>query len=399
MQAIAIVHPPVSASRQFIEATMLVSPMIRSALAAALVLVSADAMKPAFMMEPSTKLRNGNQQRLLANLMAKAQPRHLDQGDDQAADEDYWGFDAQLFSVKYTGCSAIQTYSDEQAEDGDSVLQAKRFVVFRLCPSDSCNKYTTEGCTEDYGEYVLEMGDYLEVMSQYQEERSENFCAYCEWCAENNWNGGNNNNNQNANDDQAQGDDAGRRLDEAAGDDAAADGDDAANGDDAAAAAEEDCYTVCSADYNKLCNNNNNGDDGEQIEIEQFFECVQVENENNGNAYYLGPHCDSDGFSIIIGLYSDATCSTYIGHETTIYDAVGIDLSAFDMSIYYPQSCQSCKENVSFCLWRVSCLVHDHVSLHGLSPSLLIHRNSNTKTMTETTKTKTMSTKCARTCT
>lgn len=327
---------------------MLVSPMLSTALTAALMLFSAEAKKPAFMMDSSLR-SNGNNQRLLSNLMAKAQPRRLDQGnDDQAENEDGFGFDASVYSVKYTGCSAIKTYSDEQAEEGN-VIEAKRFVVFRLCPSDSCNKYTTEGCSEDYGEYVLEMGDYLETMTQYNEERVANFCEYCEYCAENQMNGGNGND-----------DGGGRRLDQgddaaADGDDAAADGDDAAaDGDDAVAAA-DDCYDVCQADYNRLCNegnnqNQNNGDDAaeqEEVNIEEFFECVQVENENNGYVYYMGPHCDSDGFTITIGLYSDETCSTYIGYETDVYTATGIDLSEADMSIFYPQDCQSCMENVS----------------------------------------------------
>jgi hypothetical protein len=207
-----------------------------------------------------------------------------------------------------------------------------------------------DGCSEDYGEYVLEMGDYLDAMAIYQEEKVENFCAYCEQCADNQnqWNNGN--------DDAAQNGDE-RRLEEAAeeGDDAAA-----AEGDDAAAAeedavAEEDCTSICS-NYNSICNqNNNNGDDAAQAET--YFECVQVQNDNNGNAYYVGPHCDSDGFSIMIGVYSDEDCSTYIGHEVSLYDATGIDLSGIDMSVYYPHDCQSCKENVSYLL--VIVLLHD----------------------------------------
>ena len=173
---------------------MLVSPMLRASLAAALLLCSAQAM-PEFM--KATSLRSSSsspqKQRLLANLLSKA--RRLDQGnDDQAAQEegewDNFGFAVQDYSVKYTGCSAIKTYSDEEAKDGQDVLESKRFVVFRLCPSDSCNQYSTEGCSEDYGEYVLEMGDYLEAMTTYQEEKVQNFCAYCEWCAENQMNGG-----------------------------------------------------------------------------------------------------------------------------------------------------------------------------------------------------------------
>ena len=297
--------------------------------------------------------------------MSKAQPRRLDQGnnDDQAAEDEWnFGFDVEDYSVKYTGCSAIKTYSDEEAQDGLTVLESKRFVVFRLCPSDSCNQYSSEGCSSDFGEYVLEMGDYLEAMTMYQEEKVQNFCAYCEWCAENEWNDdaaaaqGDDAAAQDGDDAAAaDGDDAQRRLeDAAAGDDAAAAEEE--QGDDAAAAeeeaAEEEACSMCS-NYNQVCNENqnqNNGDDGqgqEQMEMDQFFECVQVQNENNGYAYYLGPHCGSDGFTISIGLYSDETCSTYIGQEKSVYDATGLDLSELDMTIYTPKECQSCMENVS----------------------------------------------------
>ena len=386
---------------------MLLSPMVRSALATALLLLSAEAKKPAFMMEPTFNVRSsGANQRLLAKLMAKAQPRRLDQQDQE---EDGWGFDMENYSVKYTGCSAIKTYSDEQAQDGDTVLEAKRFVVFRLCPSDSCSKYSTDGCSEDYGEYVMEMSDYLETMTQYQEEKTQNYCAYCEQCAEYQMNGGNNNNNNNQNNnadqEEEQGDDAERRrADEAAdGDDAAAaDGDDAAAaaGDDAAAA--DDCYSVC-YDYNKLCNdgnnnNNQNGDDEQQqeeINIEEYLECRQVDNQNNGYAYYLGPHCESDGHTISIGLYSDETCSTYIGHEMSVYDATGLDLSVIDMSIYYPQDCQSCKENVSRCVLLSTASWIFYRFSRCSCPSLI--RNSSGRTTKKMNKTRTMSTKCART--
>jgi hypothetical protein len=149
---------------------------------AALLLVSVTAKKSASFlktMEKPAHLRNNERarQNLIRNLVAKAKPRRLEENveEEEVEEVDYgeFGFDVTAYSVKYTGCSAILTYSDEAAEEADTVLETKRFVVFRLCPTDSCNKYDAKGCSSNYGEYVLEMGDYLETMAEYNEEKLE----------------------------------------------------------------------------------------------------------------------------------------------------------------------------------------------------------------------------------
>jgi hypothetical protein len=329
---------------------MTLSPMLQlKGALAALLLVSVTAKKSASFlkaMEKPAHLRNNEKARrnLLNNLVAKAQPRRrLDQNAQEEEEVDYgeFGFDVTAFSVKYTGCSAIMTYSDEAAKEADTVLAAERFVVFRLCPTDSCNKYDAKGCSSNYGEYVLEMGDYLETMAQYNEEKLQGYCEYCQQCYEAQ--------GQDAEEEQAaeeeedaaeeDGQERKRRLDEQAAADNQAAGDDAADA----------CSSVC-ADYATLCDvegEEAEGEEEEQYEAADFFECAQFENENDGSVYYLGPHCSNDAFSIVIGVYSDEDCNTYVGNEISVYDATGIDLSALDLSGYYPHDCQSCKEAVS----------------------------------------------------
>lgn len=338
---------------------MMLSPMLRlKGALAALLLVSVTAKKStSFLkaMEKPAHLRNNEKARrnLLTNLVAKAQPRRrLDQNVEEEEEEvDYgeFGFDVTAFSVKYTGCSAIMTYSDEAAKEADTVLAAERFVVFRLCPTDSCNKYDAKGCSSNYGEYVLEMGDYLETMAQYNEEKLQGYCEYCQQCYE--AQGQDAEEEQAAEEEDAAEEDAAeedgqerkRRLDEQAAADNQAAGDDAVDA----------CSSVC-ADYATLCDVE--GEEAEdQYEAADFFECAQFENANDGSVYYLGPHCSNDAFSIVIGVYSDEDCNTYVGNEISVYDATGIDLSGLDLSGYYPHDCQSCKEAVSLKRTHYAC--------------------------------------------
>jgi hypothetical protein len=327
---------------------------------AALLLVSASAKKStasllkAMEAQPARWGQNEKaRQNLMKNLVAKAQPRRLDQND---VDYGEFGFDVTQYSVKYTGCSAIMTYSDEAAQESDTVLQTKRFVVFRLCLTESCNKYEATGCSTNYGEYVLEMGDYLETMNQYNEEKLENYCQYCAECAEAQAAEAEDEEQQAEEEgDAAEEDDAERRRrleDGAEGEEQAAEGD--AQEEEAAAEVEDadaTCSSVCQ-DYANVCEVEQDGEDGEEqqekVDIAEYFECMQVDaaGDDDGSSYYLGPHCSDDGFSIVIGLYSDEECNTYVGTEISVYDATGIDFSGEDLSAYYPQDCLSCLENV-----------------------------------------------------
>ena len=116
--------------------------------------------------------------------------------------------------MSYLRCAAIKQFDDELAaqEDSTSVFSTKNFAVFRFCPSKTCEgtsaqvqylneqaaqttqqngnqnqanqnqqqeveyeepatfeKILTrgangEGCQSNYGEYMLELEDYLEIM-------------------------------------------------------------------------------------------------------------------------------------------------------------------------------------------------------------------------------------------
>lgn len=157
--------------------------------------------------------------------------RQLDDADADADEDGVWndfGFDVADYSLKYAGCSAVATWSDELAEQGgqDTVVNSQKFVVFRLCPTDACSDSRTFGCSNNYGEYILDLADYLQFLKEYKAEQLERYCEYCEECvqAEEEWqqqqqqdnynnqnwynnqnqNGDNNNNNQDGDNDQEQ---------------------------------------------------------------------------------------------------------------------------------------------------------------------------------------------------
>ena len=81
--------------------------------------------------------------------------------------------DLSNFSLKYVGCQAVNTWSDNMAQDegANSVFALERFVVLRLCPSTWCSKYRKYGCGSNYGDYMILMEDYLAIMKQYHHAR------------------------------------------------------------------------------------------------------------------------------------------------------------------------------------------------------------------------------------
>jgi hypothetical protein len=136
----------------------------------------------------------------IASASSSSSSRSLEEGDDDdyfsssswtssydydadMANEDF-GFQLDSYSFKYTGCSTVMTYSDEQASyGGDSVLQSKRFATFRLCPTNKCSNNKYEGCTSNYGDYVVSMDQFLAAMLALDEDRVMGYCTYCESCA------------------------------------------------------------------------------------------------------------------------------------------------------------------------------------------------------------------------
>ena len=327
----------------------MMSPLFRTAALLLVALVGVDASKVASKsnmkafqkaMKPSPKALRANndarKQKIFTKLLANAEHRKLDQQNEMY---EQFGFDVTQYSIKYTGCSSVMTYSDEMAEqeDVDTVLENKRFVIFRMCPSKYCNKYSVNGCSYDYGEYLIAMDDYLEAYSEYMEQKQEDFCEYCRPCME-------------ADEEAAQNDDGngGRRLN------------DAQEEEEGEQCDEDVCqdYSMCVEDEEVDDDAARQQQEQENIEIREFFECMAVEygdDDANDQQYYIAPHCGSDGYTISIGVYADETCSTWIGDSMSVEDVLGFEPDFSEIENYFPQECLSCLEVVS-CI--VSCRAH-----------------------------------------
>lgn len=166
------------------------------------------------------------------------------------------------------------------------------------------------GCSSNYGEYMLELEDYLAIMLEYHEDRFEVYCDYCDGCmytVYQQWvksQGGRKLEMKSI--DQDWKDDLERHLTE----------EEVRKLGNVYNSCPE--YDTCKY-YKKLCQN------GLDDTLTQYFECTEVQR-NNGMIAYIGPHCASDGKTVTLGVYSDEDCNEFIGQSTNINNFLGFQL-------------------------------------------------------------------------
>ena len=282
-------------------------------------------------------------------------------------------FTPSNYALSYHRCASIQQWDDElAAEEGTStVLGNKSFAILRFCPVDTCDvEHTTEekktyeykfgddyddglgddeeeqqeeqsswvtagarasGCSSDYGEYMIELEDYLAIMAEYRESQLESYCTYCEdmyYYMYQNENG-NNNNRRDLKFEADVVQEADRKL---------------ANGYGNA--------NTC-INYGSVCK----GALDDVTAITSYFQCTEVQ-DNYGNSKYIGPYCDEDGFTVTLGLFADYECSQFTGGDVSNYLTLSDDgLKSWYNSKHGPLSplfqaeeddlCISCKYVVS----------------------------------------------------
>jgi len=220
-------------------------------------------------------------------------------------DNAYFEYDLSDFSLRFERCQFVKMFDDDLAEDedSDSPLALKHFVVFRLCPSDSCSE------CEVYGTYTLDVADYLQITIENQAQEFESMCENC---------------NEQCND----------------------------NGEYCSGCGQT-CYLYENLEANGY------------VDASQYIECQQLniqndddgaangdDDANNNNAddevvLYIGPRCNS-GNSITIGLFSDEYCFEPI-EDVDVEELLGSKLSYHLLAHTYPSSdpvCLSCAENV-----------------------------------------------------
>jgi len=306
---------------------------------------------------------NGNGNANNGNGNGNGNNKQRDGSDDYFAATGDWdnifGFDVSQYSLSYHRCASVRQYDDEiaQMEGTDSVFSTKHFAVFRFCPEmtcmglqqdeDDCDEDTYgqeycemirqqeqeeeennnangywfggnddeevirgargEGCESNYGEYMIELEDYLQLMLEYNEQRFEQYCEYCEECM---WevyqywleHGGN---NRKLSYDEFKNSEEGRELYYNPN-------------------VDKNFYKVC-PEYNTCSEYAYTCKQGMDQSYVEYFECTEMER-NNGQTAYIAPHCAEDGFTVTLGVYSDEYCNEYIGNGVDIANYLGEEM-------------------------------------------------------------------------
>lgn len=210
------------------------------------------------------------------------------------------------YSIKFQGCHQISQWNGQADGEEDVRIATKRLVRFRLCPTGSCSSSSTQGCSGGYGDYIIDMdtflASYFEAKATYEEFQCDYLTNYACNC----------------------------------------------NGDN-------DCLYSCYSDHNmqSVCMPNYNGGNNNannayaNFDLEEYMQCNQIQlNNDDGNAYYAGPYCASQGGAIYLGLFTDDQCTSFpdsSGGRTTYKGLTGYDLPYGNTNIV-EMDCLSCKE-------------------------------------------------------
>mmetsp|Transcript_2114 Transcript_2114/g.2866 ORF Transcript_2114/g.2866 Transcript_2114/m.2866 type:complete len:426 (+) Transcript_2114:109-1386(+) len=285
-----------------------------TSMAMACLLATASANPFAAKQTPST-----TKDAYMAKLLGKAQPTknsQLRKLDGAEVEVDITGY-----SLRFEKCQFVKAYSSDLAEEGAStVLATQRFVIFRMCPSSNC-----KSCNYGYGEYAIDMDDYLAYTVEYRQEEQEEMCNTCaEQCY------------YAAADDAAA---AEEEEEEAEEEDAEEDGGDERR----RKLVSVDCST-CASDCDKIENMEANY----YIDATTFINCQQIQEDNGYGALYAGPMCASQGSKIKIGVFSDENCMYLDSSKDVENYLADEDGNAFKIShallktVYDADECISC---------------------------------------------------------
>lgn len=218
------------------------------------------------------------------------------------------------YDLKFQGCYETSAWNGEGDGDNDVKVMTKRLVRFRLCPSGSCSGNSASGCSSGYGDYLVDLNQFLDTWSEAKMEKEEYECEQVReacGCGEN-------------------------------------------DADDDEDACEYTCYTNANMSY---CIEDDN-----QFELQRYTECGELEmpededenrkkrrlDEEEEEQLYLGPYCSSQGGSIHLGMFTDDTCTVkyddYYGRDY-YYTIFGTGMP-YSQSNLIGLGCKSCIADV-----------------------------------------------------
>jgi hypothetical protein len=248
--------------------------------------------------------------------------------------EDGQGLDMSFvsdYSIKFLGCHHVTQWAskDEQENNNQNAnannqyedvslnaangrIRSKGLVRFRLCPSGSCSNNFGVGCSSNYGEYVVDMHQFLQVYIAWQMEETAAKCSqYRNSCYKQCYSSSNLN-----------------------------------------------CYTNCYRNNGvevSLCaavdSDGNNqfqqvDGTGQVFDLQDYLECAEYEITNsNGEelSHYLGPYCSTQGGDIRLGFFQDQYCSLPSAYQASYFEKqTGVEIP-FTKSSIVTTSCMSCE--------------------------------------------------------
>ena len=253
-------------------------------------------------------------------------------------------YDFASYSLKYTTCQRIQHYSSDAIANGESSpLVTTDVVLLRMCPERRCGDNSEMGCSVGWADYVLNLDEYVRIMTNYELDKQRNLCGLCEACQKGYgdfyYSGYRYNNG---------GQQRSRHLEDGA--DA---GDDDAAADDAVAAYDDDyteggtCYAnsaLCHINEETCANLDAGGEENENgyatlSDYLNYLGCVEVK-----DGMYINARCDSESNKIGWGVFSDPYCTQYAGDGININAVVDEDIifEADAFEAFYGGQCIPC---------------------------------------------------------
>lgn len=239
-----------------------------------------------------------------AKLVRGAKVMRSLEGQQQADGE----IDLTNYSIKFEKCQFVKEFAGEEGGEGGeggNFLNLKRFVIFRLCPNNSCGS-----CNYDFGEYLIDLETYLQATTEYVEQKQEAMCETCNECYQQAYNQNNGDGNNDGNNDNYY-----------------------------------KCQNIDTSSCYEECQNIENMEENGYLDASEFIECGQLENQNNngnGVQYYAGAMCASQGSRIKIGVFTDEQCSVLAENmdiDSMLYgDNGAMKLSYHKIKSVFPES-------------------------------------------------------------
>jgi len=207
------------------------------------------------------------------NLLSKARLLEEDENEEYYENDMTWVED---FAIKFIGCNQVAQWNDQADEDNDVRITTQKHVHFRLCPNRRCSNDSAYGCKAGYGDYIVDMETFVQEYLDNVQNIKESACATAK-----------NNCDCEGNDD------------------------------------EDGCYNQCyyDAGYEQCIE-----EEDAVIALEDYSQCAEFayqggnddgngrklgeDEDDDGNQYYIGPYCSAQGGGVVLGMFTDNTCTT-----------------------------------------------------------------------------------------